>query len=207
MAIKCPKCRSDNTDTARFCSNCAISLGPARDEDPSFTKTLTTPVKVSQGTLFAGHYEIIEKLGQGGMGEVYRALDKNLGRQVAIKILPEDLSTDLERLARFEREAKLLAVLNHPNIASIYGLEESAGRRLLVLELIDGETLKARLDRGALGVEEALATCRQVAEGLEAAHEKGIIHRDLKPGNIMITPEGKVKILDFGLAKTYMGES
>jgi len=207
LAIKCPKCRSDNTDTARFCSNCAISLGPARDEDPSFTKTLTTPVKVSQGTLFAGHYEIIEKLGQGGMGEVYRALDKNLGRQVAIKILPEDLSTDLERLARFEREAKLLAVLNHPNIASIYGLEESAGRRLLVLELIDGETLKARLDRGALGVEEALATCRQVAEGLEAAHEKGIIHRDLKPGNIMITPEGKVKILDFGLAKTYMGES
>ena len=141
------------------------------------------------------------------MGEVYRALDKNLGRQVAIKILPEDLSTDLERLARFEREAKLLAVLNHPNISSIYGLEESAGRRLLVLELIEGETLKARLDRGALGVEEALTTCRQIAEGLEIAHEKGIIHRDLKPGNIMITPEGKVKILDFGLAKTYTGES
>ena len=141
------------------------------------------------------------------MGEVYRAIDKNLGRHIAIKILPAAFAEDKERMARFEREAKLLAVLNHPNIAAIYGLEESEGRRFLVLELTEGETLQARLNRGPLPVEEALETCRELAEGLEAAHEKGIIHRDLKPGNIMITPEGKVKILDFGLAKAYGGET
>ena len=141
------------------------------------------------------------------MGEVYRALDKNLGRQVAIKILPEEFSTDPERLARFEREAKLLATLNHPNIAAVYGFEEAKGLRFLVLELVEGETLQTRLDKGALPVDEALETCRQVAEGLEAAHERGVVHRDLKPGNIMITPEGKVKILDFGLAKAYTGET
>lgn len=208
MAIKCPKCHSDNTDTARFCSNCATSLGASRDHEPSLTKTLESPAHVAApGTVIAGHYEVQEKLGQGGMGEVYRALDKNLGRQVAIKILPEEFSTDLERLARFEREAKLLATLNHPNIAAVYGFEEAKGFRFLVLELVEGETLQTRLDRGALPMDEALETCRQVAEGLEAAHERGVIHRDLKPGNIMITPEGKVKILDFGLAKAYGGET
>ena len=160
-----------------------------------------------QGFVVAGHYEVLEKLGQGGMGEVYRALDKNLGRQVAIKILPEEFSTDPERLARFEREAKLLATLNHPNIAAVYGFEEAKGHRFLAMELVEGETLQARLDKGALPMDEALETCRQVAEGLEAAHERGVVHRDLKPGNIMITPEGKVKILDFGLAKAYTGES
>jgi serine/threonine-protein kinase len=141
------------------------------------------------------------------MGEVYRAIDKNLGRHVAIKVLPSAFAEDKERMARFEREAKLLAVLNHPNIAAIHGLEESEGRRFLVLELAEGETLQARLNRGALPVEEALETCRELAEGLEAAHEKGIVHRDLKPGNIIITPEGKVKILDFGLAKAYAAET
>jgi Protein kinase domain/WD40-like Beta Propeller Repeat len=141
------------------------------------------------------------------MGEVYRALDKNLGRHVAIKVLPEAFAEDKEQMARFGREAKLLAVLNHPNIAAIHGLEESEGKRFLVLELAEGETLQARLDRGALSVEEALETCCQIAEGLEAAHERGIVHRDLKPGNIMITPEGKVKILDFGLAKAHGGEA
>jgi serine/threonine-protein kinase len=157
--------------------------------------------------VFAGRYEILDSIGAGGMGEVYRAIDKNLGRQVAIKILPAAFAEDKERMARFEREAKLLAVLNHPNIAAIHGLEESEGRRFLVLELAEGETLQSRLDRGPLPVDEAVETCRQLAEGLEAAHEKGIVHRDLKPGNIMITPEGKVKILDFGLAKAYGGET
>lgn len=141
------------------------------------------------------------------MGEVYRALDNNLGRQVAIKILPEEFSKNPERLARFEREAKLLAAFNHPNIAAIYGIEGIVGRRFLVLELVEGGTLKARLSEGPLAVAEALDTCLQIAEGLEAAHEKGIMHRDLKPGNIMLTPEGKVKILDFGLAKAYTTET
>ena len=208
MAIKCSKCHSDNTDTARFCSNCATSLGGIRKAGPSLTKTLGTPIDdLAQGTLIGSEYEIIEKLGRGGMGEVYRAQDRNLGRQVAIKVMPEEFSSDPERLARFEREAKLLAVLNHPNIAAVHELEQSGGRRFLVLEMVEGETLQARLDRGAMAVDDALETCRQVAEGLEAAHEKGIVHRDLKPGNIIITPEGKVKILDFGLAKASMAET
>jgi serine/threonine-protein kinase len=162
---------------------------------------------VTPGTIFSSRYEILGPIGAGGMGEVYRALDKNLGRHVAIKILPETFAEDKERMARFEREARLLAVLNHPNIAAIHGLEESEGRRFLVLELAEGETLQARLNRGPLAIEETLEICRGLAEGLEAAHEKEIIHRDLKPGNIMITPEGKVKILDFGLAKAYGGET
>jgi len=205
--MKCPKCHAENPDTSRFCGNCATSLTSAKAVSPSLTKTLESPAYVvAPGTVIAGHYEVLEKLGQGGMGEVYRAVDKNLGRQVAIKILPEEFSTDPERLARFEREAKLLATLNHPNIAAIYGFEEAVGRRFLALELVEGETLQRRLDRGALPVDEALDMCRQVAEGLEAAHERGVVHRDLKPGNIMITPEGKVKILDFGLAKACGGE-
>jgi hypothetical protein len=204
----CPKCHSDNPDTARFCGNCATSLTSVKAIPPSITETLESPVRaVTPGTVFAGRYEILGHIGAGGMGEVYRAIDKNLGRHIAIKVLPSAFAEDKERMARFEREAKLLAVLNHPNIAAIHGLEESEGRRFLVLELAEGETLQARLNRGALPVEEALETCRELAEGLEAAHEKGIIHRDLKPGNIMITPEGKVKILDFGLAKVYGGET
>src|SRR5512135_1278782 len=152
------------------------------------------------------HYRITEKLGQGGMGEVYRAEDTNLSRQVAIKVLPDEFSHDAERLARFEREAKLLASLNHPNIAAIHGLEEHEGKRFLVLELVEGQTLAERLKKGRIPLDETLEVCRQIAEGLEAAHEKGIIHRDLKPANVKVTPEGKVKILDFGLAKAFQGE-
>ena len=135
------------------------------------------------------------------MGEVYRATDARLNRDVALKILPEAFATDRERMARFEREAQLLASLNHPHIAAIYGIEEAAGVRCLVLELVDGETLADRLERGPLPLQDALDLARQVAEALEAAHEKGIIHRDLKPANIKITPDGLVKVLDFGLAK------
>ena len=153
------------------------------------------------------HYKVIEKIGQGGMGVVYRAEDTNLSRDVAIKVLPEQFTKDPQRLARFEREAKLLASLNHPNIAAIYGLEEADGVRFLALELVEGETLAERVAKGPVPVEEALEVCRQIAEGVEAAHEKGVIHRDLKPANVKVTPEGKVKILDFGLAKAFEGET
>ena len=147
------------------------------------------------------HYKISAKLGEGGMGKVYRAEDTTLKREVAIKVLPERFTQDAERLARFQREAQLLASLNHPNIAAIHGLEESDGIRFLVLELVEGETLAERLARGPLPVEESLEICRQIAEGLEVAHEGGIIHRDLKPANVKVDPDGKVKVLDFGLAK------
>ena len=152
-------------------------------------------------------YKVLEKIGQGGMGEVYRAEDTNLGREVAIKVLPEQFTQDPQRLARFEREAKLLASLNHPNIAAIYGLEEANGVRFLALELVPGDTLQERVAKGPVPVEEALEACRQIAEGVEAAHEKGVIHRDLKPANVKVTPEGKVKILDFGLAKAFEEET
>ena len=152
------------------------------------------------------HYKVLEKIGQGGMGEVYRAEDTNLSRDVAIKVLPEQFTQDPQRLARFEREAKLLASLNHPNIAAIYGFEQADDVHFLVLELVPGETLAERVAKGPLPVEEALEVCRQIAEGVEAAHEKGVIHRDLKPANVKVTPEGKVKILDFGLAKALEAE-
>jgi len=153
------------------------------------------------------HYKVLEKIGQGGMGEVYRAEDTNLSREVAIKVLPEQFTQDPQRLARFEREAKLLAQLNHPNIAAIYGFEKADGVHFLALELVPGETLQERIAKGPLPVEEALEVCRQIAEGVEAAHEKGVIHRDLKPANVKVTPEGKVKILDFGLAKAFEAET
>ncbi|MCK4644782.1 MAG: serine/threonine protein kinase [Candidatus Aminicenantes bacterium] len=149
------------------------------------------------------HYKIIEKLGEGGMGVVYRAQDTKLEREVAIKVLPEEFGKDFDRLARFEREAKLLASLNHPNIATIYGFEESDGEHFLALELVEGETIADQLSSGPLKSQEALEICRQIAEALESAHEKGIIHRDLKPSNVKVTPEGQVKVLDFGLAKAF----
>ena len=151
-------------------------------------------------------FKITAKLGEGGMGEVYRAEDTTLDREVAIKVLPEALTADPERLARFEREAKVLAALNHPNIAGIHQVAEADGQRFLVMELVEGEDLAERLARGAMTLEEAVPLVLQVAEGLEAAHERGIVHRDLKPANVRITPEGQVKILDFGLAKNWDGE-
>jgi serine/threonine protein kinase len=154
------------------------------------------------------HYKIVEKLGEGGMGEVYRAEDTKLGREVALKVLPQIFTADPERLARFEREARMLAALNHPNIASIYSFEraDAVGEgghpvHFLVMELVGGETLAGKIRNGALPVDEVLLIARQIAEALEAAHERGIIHRDLKPGNVMVDEAGRVKVLDFGLAK------
>jgi Tol biopolymer transport system component len=154
-----------------------------------------------------GSYEVIAPIGAGGMGDVYRARDTKLGRDVAIKVLPANFVNDPERLSRFQREARMLAALNHANIATIYGLEQSGGVTCLVMELVSGETLAERVKAGPLGIEEALKIAAQIAEALEAAHEKNIIHRDLKPANVKVTPEGKVKVLDFGLAKAFAGDA
>ncbi|HXO44563.1 MAG TPA: protein kinase [Candidatus Cybelea sp.] len=154
-----------------------------------------------------GPYEILGPLGVGGMGEVYRAHDSKLGREVALKVLPEAFSRDAERMARFEREAKILASLNHPNIASIYGLEDSGSTHALVMELVEGSTLAERIRSGAFPIDETLRIARQIAEALEYAHERGIVHRDLKPANVKVTGDDAVKILDFGLAKAIEGDS
>jgi serine/threonine protein kinase/Tol biopolymer transport system component len=153
-----------------------------------------------------GSYEIVSLLGAGGMGEVYRARDKRLGRAVAIKVLPEEMSRDVERVARFEREARSLAALNHPNVATLHGFESDGDRRFLVMELVEGEDLAGRIERGPIPVEEAIPLFLQIAEGLEAAHERGILHRDLKPANVKLGHDGRVKILDFGLAKALVDE-
>jgi len=168
---------------------------PEIDKDPTMTnKSLA-------------HYELVEKIGEGGMGEVFRARDTKLGRDVALKFLPDALAADAERLGRFEREARLLASLNHAHIASIHGFEQVGAQRFLVLEMVEGEDLSKRIARGPVPVEEALPIARQIAEALEAAHDEGIVHRDLKPGNVVVTPQGSVKVLDFGLAKAWESDA
>jgi serine/threonine protein kinase len=150
-----------------------------------------------------GSHEITALLGKGGMGEVYRARDLKLKREVAIKILPEEFARDADRIGRFQREAQVLASLNHPNIAQVHGFEDSAGQTCIIMELVEGETLQERLKRGPIHLDESLPIARQIAEALAVAHEKGIIHRDLKPANIKLTPDGRAKVLDFGLAKAF----
>ena len=154
-----------------------------------------------------GPYSVIAKIGEGGMGEVYRARDTKLDRDVALKVLPQAFTDDPDRLARFEREAKVLASLNHPNIGAIHGLEESEGVKALVLELVEGPTLAERIAQGPLPLDEVLPIAKQIAEALEAAHEQGIIHRDLKPANMKVKDDGTVKVLDFGLAKAFQPDA
>ena len=172
-------------------------------ESAALPQTPEEPVRVGQ-TLSS--FTITQSLGSGGMGEVYRARDAKLGRDVAIKVLRPEVAGDPDRLARFRREAHVLASLNHPHIAGIYGFEEVNGTAFLVLELVEGEDLAERLRRGPLPVQDALDIAKQIAEALEAAHERGVIHRDLKPANVKVTAAGTAKVLDFGLAKAWAGE-
>ena len=148
-----------------------------------------------------GHYRVVAELGAGGMGEVYRATDTKLGRDVALKVLPVDVARDPERLARFQREAKALAALDHPNIVTIHSVEEAGGVHFLTMQLVEGQALDRLIPEGGLPVERIVEIAMAMAEALAAAHEKGIVHRDLKPANVMVTTEGRVKVLDFGLAK------
>src|SRR5688572_19524906 len=170
-----------------------LSALPAADTSPSASPYLSGRR--------VGSYQIDALIGKGGMGEVYRARDTRLGRIVALKVLPAKFTADAERLARFESEARMLASLNHPHIGAIFGLEDAAGIPALVLEFVDGETLAERLRRGPIALHDALRIADQIADALDAAHRKGIIHRDLKPANVKVTPDGVVKVLDFGLAK------
>jgi serine/threonine protein kinase/dienelactone hydrolase len=205
VAIKCPKCHLSNPDTSRFCADCGIQLPFSQDIHPEVTETLQTSIKeLTTGSTFAGHYQVIKELGKGGMGIVYLAHDTSLDRKVAIKFLPENCEQDQIAKKRFLREARSAASLDHPYVCSIYEVGEAEGKDFIVMEYVEGRTLKEKLESGPLPLKEALKTAAEVAESLEKANLKGIIHRDLKPSNIMFTSEGHAKVMDFGLAKQLM---
>jgi serine/threonine protein kinase/tetratricopeptide (TPR) repeat protein len=203
--MKCPQCSSDNPDTSRFCGNCAAFLKPEKPD--AFTKTLSAQFQApKEGILFANKYRIVGEIGRGGMGVVLKAEDTKLKRHVALKFLPSELMYSPEARERFIREAQAAAALDHPNICTVYEVEELEDQVYISMAFIDGKTLKETIAREPLKVEKALEVAIQVAEGLDNAHSKGIIHRDIKPANIMLTDRDHVKIMDFGLAKMESAE-
>jgi serine/threonine-protein kinase len=200
--MKCPRCHSENPETSRFCGNCAASLSQEGRDLAAFTKTLAAPVQaLKKGALFASKYRISGEIGRGGMGVVFKAEDTKLKRPVALKLLPFELSHSPEAKERFIREAQAAAALDHPNICTVYEVEEQDGQAYIAMAFIDGTSLKARIAQGQLKIGEALEIAVQVAEGLAEAYRKGVVHRDIKPANVMLTPKGQAKIMDFGLAR------
>jgi serine/threonine protein kinase len=206
MGIKCPKCQAEILDDSRFCSKCGTPIHPSEEIFISQTRTILKPMEeLRSGTALANKYKIIEILGRGGMGIVYKAEDTKLKRNVALKFLPPELMRNDEAKERFVLEAQAAAALSHPNICTIYEIDEEEGKSFIAMEYIEGQSLRANIKRGPLGINEALDIAIQVAEGLEEAHKKEIIHRDIKSANIMVTDKGQAKIMDFGLAKVKGG--
>lgn len=205
-AVECPNCHTENKENSRFCSNCAMPLGQAGPDFASLTKTLATPLPIiSKDSLIAGKYRIIEEIGRGGMGVVYKAEDVKLKRMVALKLLPPQLSGSAELKERFLLEARAAAALTHTNICVIHEVGDSEERPYIAMEYVEGQTLRDKIKSGALITDEALEIAIQIAEGLDEAHGKGVIHRDIKSANIMVTDKGQAKIMDFGLAKVKEG--
>jgi serine/threonine protein kinase len=201
MGVRCPKCQHENPEGALYCGKCAEPLKPA--EGASVTKTLITPREILQkGSIVGGRYTIIEELGRGGMGVVFKAEDTKLKRIVALKFLPPELVHVLEVKERFMREAQAAAVLDHPNICTVYEFDETEESTFISMAYIEGQSLRKKMELGPLELEDVLNIATQVAEGLREAHKKGVVHRDIKSGNIMVTDRGKAKIMDFGLART-----
>lgn len=204
--MKCPKCHSDNPETSTFCADCGTQLISGEEASVSQTKTLEAPTEeLSRGTTFAGRYQIIEELGRGGMGVVYKAKDTKLKRTVALKFLPPELTHISEVKERFMREAQAAAALDHPNICTVYEFDEAEEKTFISMAYIEGQSLKKKIESGPLELDKALRIATQVAEGLQEAHKKGIIHRDIKSANIMIDERGQAKIMDFGLARVAGG--
>jgi serine/threonine protein kinase len=200
--MQCPRCQTDISDDSRFCSKCGTPIHRAEEIMVSQTRTILRPIEeLPPGTALAGKYKIIEVLGKGGMGIVYKAEDIKLKRLVALKFLPPELVQDEEAKVRFELEAQAAAALSHPHICTIHEIEEAEGKPFIAMEYVEGESLRAKINKGPIETDEGLALAIQMAEGLEEAHRKGIIHRDIKSANIMVTDKGQAKIMDFGLAK------
>ena len=201
MVAKCPKCHSDNTDTARFCSNCA---SPLQEISVAHTKTIETPTEgLTTGSTFAERYQIIEELGKGGMGKVYRAVDKKLNEEVALKLIRPEVASDKKTIDRFGNELKLARKIVHKNVGRMYELMEDGGTHFITMEYVSGEDLKSFIKRSRqLSVGTAITIAKLVCEGLAEAHRLGIVHRDLKPSNIMIDKEGNARIMDFGIARS-----
>jgi serine/threonine protein kinase len=202
--MKCPKCQMDNTDSARFCSNCAAALTSAEDVEYPITKTLKTPADgLTVGTTFATRYEVIEELGKGGMGRVFKALDKEVNEEVAIKLLNPEIVSDETTVERFRNELKLSRKIAHKNICKMYHLATEGQTPYITMEYVKGEDLKSYIrSNRKLSNKDALSIAKQVCEGLIEAHELGIVHRDLKPQNIIIDEKGQAKIMDFGIARS-----
>jgi TolB-like protein/Tfp pilus assembly protein PilF/predicted Ser/Thr protein kinase len=206
MAIKCPQCDFDNSSDSKFCKECGTLLSSEQDQSSAYTKTLVTQrQKLAGGSVFAGRYQIVEELGRGGMGVVYKAIDNKLKRTVALKFLPSEWTHDLRAKERFVREAQAAAALDHPNICTVHEIDEAEGRMFISMAYVEGESLKKRIEWGPLKPDEAMDIELQVAEGLKEAHKKGIVHRDIKSANIMVTDKGQAKIMDFGLARVRGG--
>jgi len=199
MSVKCPKCQHENPETATFCADCGTRLDSFGDASISMTRTMVS--HAMEGSTVAGKYRIIEKLGEGGMGVVYKAEDTRLDRMVALKFLPPELMKDPDAKERFVREAKAAAALSHPNICTIHEIDEEEGKSFIVMEYIEGQSIREKAKKSPLEITEALDIAIQAVQGLEEAHKRGIIHRDIKSANIMVTGSGQAKVMDFGLAK------
>ncbi|MCK4556506.1 MAG: protein kinase, partial [Candidatus Aminicenantes bacterium] len=202
MGVKCPKCKTENTSDSEFCKKCATPL-PSSKEIP-VTETLETPTeKLTTGSIFAGRYQIIEELGKGGMGKVYKAIDKKLNEEVALKLIRPEIASDKKTLERFNNELKFARKIAHKNVGRMYELMEEKGTHFITMEYVPGQDLRGLIRQtGQLTVGTAISIAKQVCEGLTEAHRLGVIHRDLKPQNIMIDKEGNARIMDFGIARS-----
>ena len=208
MAVKCAKCQLENPETSLFCAGCGAKLDAAKDLSLFQTETLQTPLKeLTTGSTFAGRYQIIEELGKGGMGKVYRVLDKKLNEEVALKLIRPEVSSDKQTIERFNNELKLARKIAHRNVGKMYELMEDAGTHFITMEYVPGQDLRGLIRQmGRLTTGKAVSIAGQICEGLEEAHRLGVVHRDLKPGNILIDRDGNAKIMDFGIARSLSGK-